>query len=63
MTGRVPRSRWWQPRCPYRWYSKDQKDESFAHQHNCRLVGDGMLHIHICDCGAAVDVRQTTEHV
>jgi hypothetical protein len=41
--------------CPYRWYSKDTKHASFAHQHECRLIGSGEPHVHICDCGARFD--------
>ena len=42
-----PGARWWQRQCPFRWSGDD-----VWHAHNCRLVGNGNEHIHVCDCGA-----------
>ena len=44
--------RWWQRRCPYRWYDlKEDGETNYWHEHYCRLEGSGEPHTHICDCG------------
>jgi hypothetical protein len=48
----VKARRWWQRRCPYRWYDLDDDGTTnYWHEHYCRLEGSGEPHIHRCDCG------------